>query len=182
MSRPFQGVGISLRREHYGDILDTQRRADWLEIQPENFMGLGGWNERLLRECAERWTGVPHGVALSIGGPDPLSEGYLGPLAKLVRVLDPPYFSEHACYSSAMGIQFHDLLPLPFHDETVKHTAGRARQVVANGRPIRQLRRRDRCRDTLGIIRLTQINSRCGVWAYCLAAACEGAWELRVAA
>lgn len=130
MSRRHAGVGISLRQPHYDAILASDRRVDWLEIQPENFMGTGGRPARALEQCLERWTVVPHGVALSIGGPDPLAEEYLAPLEKLLARVDPPYFSEHICYSSAHGVQFHDLLPLPFTDEAVHHVAKRARQVV----------------------------------------------------
>src|SRR5262245_30171815 len=129
MNRPLQGVGIGLRRQHYDEVLTTSRRIDWLEIVPENFMARGGRDADVLAQCAERWPGIAHGVALSLGGPDPLSEAYLGPLDALLQRLDPPYFSEHVCYSAAHGVVFHDLLPLPFVDEAVRHVSDRMRAV-----------------------------------------------------
>jgi uncharacterized protein len=121
------GIGISLRREHYDDVLRTTRRIDWLEIQPENFMGIGGWVPAFLDQCRERWTIVPHGVALSLGGPEPPSEDYLVPLSHLMQRIDAPYFSEHACYSAIDGMAFHELLPLPFSAEAARHLGRRAR-------------------------------------------------------
>ena len=50
-----QGIGLGLRRSFAEDLLTTSRRVDWLEITPENWMGLGGWREDIFRRCAERW-------------------------------------------------------------------------------------------------------------------------------
>jgi uncharacterized protein (UPF0276 family) len=130
------GAGIGLRRSFYESLPSTQRTVDWLEIIPENFLALGGRSQRALDACAERWTVLPHGVGLNIGGPDPLDEEYLSGLAALVRRVDSPFFSDHLCYSRLGGVYLHDLLPLPFNEETVEHVVPRVREVVARvGRP-----------------------------------------------
>ena len=49
------GVGIGLRRPHLLDLLATERRVDWLEIIPENYLGRGGAASRTLDACRERW-------------------------------------------------------------------------------------------------------------------------------
>jgi uncharacterized protein (UPF0276 family) len=123
-----QGVGIGLRRALYADLLRTSRRVDWLEIVPENFMGLGRCPARVLDRCLERWPVISHGVALSVGGSDPM-EPYLDALAPLLRRLGAPFFSDHLCYASVGGEQSFDLLPLPFTEEAVNHAARRARDV-----------------------------------------------------
>ncbi len=102
----------------------------WLEFVPENFLTHGGARQRLLEQCAERWTMVPHGVALSVGGPDPLAGDYVRRLKNLARKVKAPYFSDHLCFSSAHGYAFHDLLPLPFSDEAADWAAARARMAA----------------------------------------------------
>lgn len=122
------GVGIGLRRDFYGEILKTARKVDWLEIIAENFMELGGRPKHMIEQCAERWPIVAHGVALSVGGPDPFIT-YVDALKPLLRRLDVPFFSDHLCYASIGGHPTFDLLPLPFHDDAVRHVARRARAV-----------------------------------------------------
>lgn len=136
MALELRGVGIGLRRQFHDEILRTSRRIDWLEIIAENFMGLGGRPQYVLAQCRERWPIVPHGVALSVGGPDSMDR-YLEVLGPLLDDLDAPFFSEHLCYASIGGTQSFDLLPLPFHEEAVAHAARRARNVAERlGRPL----------------------------------------------
>lgn len=137
MVMTLNGVGIGLRREHFDAILATERRIDWLEIIPENFMANGGRGTRTLLDCQQRWAIGAHGVALSLGGPDPLNADYLDALGRLLDRLEVDEFTEHLCYAVAGGINFNDLLPLPFTSEAVEHVAGRVRRVrEVLGRPV----------------------------------------------
>lgn len=136
-ARALQGVGIGLRRAHYDTILATGRRLDWLEIAPENYVGKGGRTDRVLGECLERWPMMAHGVSLSLGGPDPLDPELLAGIKVLADRLDLPYFTEHACLARAGGAQFHDLIPVPWNEEAVRHMAARIRQAAdALERPV----------------------------------------------
>jgi uncharacterized protein (UPF0276 family) len=136
MRHELTGVGIGLRKAFHDAILKTDRTIDWLEIVAENFMGLGGRPRRVLDQCAERWPIVAHGVALSVGGPDPM-DAYVDALRPLLDRIAPPFFTDHLCYASAGGLQTFDLLPLPFHAEAVHHVARRVRAVRARlGRPV----------------------------------------------
>ncbi|MBJ6762065.1 DUF692 domain-containing protein [Myxococcaceae bacterium JPH2] len=130
------GAGIGLRRDFYEALPRTERALDWVEIIPENFLTLGGRPQRALDACRERWSVLPHGVGLNIGGPDALDEDYVSRLAALVRRVDAPFFSDHLCYSRLGGVHLHDLLPLPFTDAAVEHVVPRVREVMARvGRP-----------------------------------------------
>jgi uncharacterized protein (UPF0276 family) len=130
------GVGIGLRREFYARLPETSRALDWVEIIPENFLTLGGRPQRALDACRERWPVLPHGVALNVGGPEPLDEAYLSGLQALVERLDAPFFSDHLCYARLGGAYLYDLLPLPFSPEAVEHVVPRVREVQARvGRP-----------------------------------------------
>ncbi|MEW5853085.1 MAG: DUF692 domain-containing protein [Myxococcota bacterium] len=129
MPRKVAGHGIGLRRPYYDEVLHTSRRVDWMEITPENWLRRGGERARQLAAAAERFALVPHSVSLSIGGPDPLEDSFLDEINALCKLTDPPFWSDHLCYSSAHGIHFHDLLPLPFTREAVRHTVQRIEQV-----------------------------------------------------
>ncbi len=127
LSSEIRGVGIGLRRPHFQALLDTDRQIDFLELIPEVFLGVGGHTQRMLHALRERFRLVPHGVSLSLGGPDPLRAEGLTARARLCRELDAPFFSDHVCLSSIDGIETFDLLPLPFHEAAAEHVASRCR-------------------------------------------------------
>jgi len=70
-----------------------------------------------------------HGVSLSIGSTDPLNLVYLKQLAATARRFEPAWISDHLCWTGVGGRNLHDLMPLPYTDEVVRHVAGRIRQV-----------------------------------------------------
>ena len=123
------GVGVGLRREHFGSILQTERTIDWLEIVPENYVGAGGQARRMLSQCLERWDMVAHGVSTSLGGRDPFDEAYVAGLRRLLDEMGAAYYTDHLCYAAIDGVTYHDLLPLPFTEEAVKHCAARIREL-----------------------------------------------------
>ena len=103
--------------------------VDWFEILSENYMVPGGKPLRMLdRVCAERPV-VLHGVSLNVGSVDPLDDRYLDDLAELVRRTEPRWVSDHLCWTGVGGHNLHDLVPLPYSEESVRHVAGRVRQV-----------------------------------------------------
>jgi uncharacterized protein (UPF0276 family) len=129
MTRAIQGVGIGLRLDYAEELLKTQRQVDFIEVVPENWVRFGGKRRRLLEAAAERWPAVPHSVSLSIGGEDPLDEGFVEAVGGLCCQLRAPFYSDHLCYSAVNGGQLHDLLPLPFTQEVVEHVVRRVGQV-----------------------------------------------------
>jgi len=82
-----------------------------------------------LSKLRSRYRVVPHGVSLSIGASAPLDRDYLARLKLLVDRIDPPWFSDHLCWSGVAGVHLHDLLPLPFTRQAVEHVSARAREV-----------------------------------------------------
>ncbi|MGH7915791.1 MAG: MNIO family bufferin maturase [Candidatus Binataceae bacterium] len=128
------GFGVGLRRPHYARILeqhpaDAARPLDWIEVISENFMVEGGRPLQVLEGARARYPVVMHGVSLSIGSSDPLNRDYLSALRTLARRIEPAWVSDHLCWTSVDGRNLHDLLPLPYTEEAVRHVAGRIREV-----------------------------------------------------
>ncbi|MFT7175408.1 MAG: hypothetical protein ACJAUG_001409, partial [Halioglobus sp.] len=71
--RELQGAGLGLRRALLGPLLSMQHDSvDFMEVAPENWIGVGGRFGKQFRELAERYTIGFHGLSLDIGGPDPI--------------------------------------------------------------------------------------------------------------
>lgn len=126
---PDLGVGLGLRAPHYQEILAEKHPIGFFEAISENYMSGAKKPLYFLDAIRERYPVVLHGVALSIGGPDELDRDYLFQLKALVDRVDPPWVTDHFCFSKVLGSHVHDLLPLPYTEEMVKRVAERARQV-----------------------------------------------------
>jgi len=126
---PHLGHGVGLRTVHYPHVLERTVRADWFEVISENFMIAGGRPLQILEKARELAPVVLHGVSLNIGGTDPLRQDYLAELETLIRRFAPAWVSDHLCWGAIDGRFIHDLLPLPYTEEAVRHVAARIRQV-----------------------------------------------------
>jgi uncharacterized protein (UPF0276 family) len=102
---------------------------DWFEAISENFMVDGGRPLEVLEGVRNNYPIVLHGVSLSIGSADPLNRDYLEKLATLARRFEPAWISDHLCWTGVGGRNLHDLLPLPYTEEVVRHVVSRVREV-----------------------------------------------------
>lgn len=133
---PNLGIGLGLRRELAAETLASRNRIDWLELVPENYMGLGGACRERLESARDKFPLVTHGINLSIGSTDDLNSEYLSKLKKLLDLIDAPWFSDHLCFTSCDGIYMQDLLPVPRSKEAIKLIAEKIKRVQATiGRP-----------------------------------------------
>jgi len=123
------GFGVGLRRPHYVHILEQHPPMDWFEVISENFMVEGGRPLEVLEGVRTHYPVVMHGVSLSIGSSDPLNRTYLETLRAAARRFEPAWVSDHLCWTGVGGRNLHDLLPLPYTEETVSHVSRRIRQV-----------------------------------------------------
>lgn len=128
-SLPCLGYGLGLRSAYYQQILEQAPDVDWFEVISENFMVPGGKALYYLDAIAERYPLVMHGVSLSIGGPHALDRDYLIHLKQLAERVKPAWISDHLCWSRGNAHQLHDLLPLPYTEESLEYIAGRVAQV-----------------------------------------------------
>lgn len=138
------GFGLGLRPDHYHDFLatpsqdergtdvpgrDASSRVDWLELVSENYLVPGGKPLAMLDAIRADYPVALHGVSLSIGSTDPLDRDYLTRLKALAARCEPMWVSDHLCWTGVGGRNSHDLLPLPYSEEALRHVVARVRQV-----------------------------------------------------
>jgi len=126
---PDLGIGVGLRTVHYGHLLEHWPDVGWFEIISENYMQTAGRPLYFLDQIAERYPIVMHGVSMSIGSTDPLDMSYLAELKGLRERTGALWVSDHLCWTGVAGRNTHDLLPMPYTEEALRHTAERVRQV-----------------------------------------------------
>ena len=126
---PKLGLGVGLRASHFGHITTQWPQVDWFEAISENFIDSGGRPGYIIRQVAERYPIVLHGVSMSIGSSDPLDRDYLLKLKRLAEDVKARWISDHLCWTGTLGINSHDLLPLPLNEQTLRHVASRVIQV-----------------------------------------------------
>jgi len=124
-----EGAGLGLRRNLMDDLITAAPgRVDFLEVAPENWIGVGGPMGRDFRAFTERFPFVCHGLSLSIGSPAPLDEALLQNIRDFLDTHGIRLYTEHLSYCSDDG-HLYDLLPIPFTEEAVHYVAGRVRRA-----------------------------------------------------
>lgn len=129
VTRPCLGFGLGLRKDHYEPILSERPPVDWFEVITENYLMPGGKPIDYLERIRALYPMVMHGVSLSIGSTDELNWDYLEQVKALAKRIEPHWISDHLCWTGVEPINMHDLFPLPYTEEVIRHVAGRVRQV-----------------------------------------------------
>ncbi len=128
-SSPIVGAGIGLRRGLFGDLRQADPGAfDFMEVAPENWIGVGGRFKRGFQWFAERYPMVCHGLSLSLGGPEPLDRDLLRAIRAFMDDYGIAWYSEHLSACTDHG-HLYDLMPIPFTDDAVRYVADRILQV-----------------------------------------------------
>lgn len=123
------GAGLGLRRDLMDDLESAATgRVDFMEVAPENWIGVGGRMGRQLRAFTERFPFVCHGLSLSIGSSAPLDETLLIDIRTFLDEHGIRRYTEHLSYCSDDG-HLYDLLPIPFTEEAVHYVAARVRRA-----------------------------------------------------
>lgn len=121
--------GIGLRFEHIDRILKEQPNIPWLEVLSDNYLNPNSVQQDYLLSIAELYPLSLHGVGMSIGSVDPFNEDYFSLLKALIDRVNPERVSDHLCWTAVHGMVTHDLIPLPYTDETIRYVAGRIREA-----------------------------------------------------
>ncbi|MEE9142560.1 MAG: DUF692 domain-containing protein [Gammaproteobacteria bacterium] len=126
---PVRGAGLGLRRSLLQPLQDSPpERVDFLELAPENWIGVGGTLGKQLRYFTERYPFVVHGLSLSIGSPAALDEDFVLRVRDFLDEHQIRFYTEHLSYCSDDG-HLYDLMPIPFTQEAVHYVAERIRRV-----------------------------------------------------
>jgi len=128
-SYPVQGAGLGLRRSLLGSLANlTTADVDFMEVAPENWIGLGGRFGKQFREYTEKFPFVCHGLSLSIGAPAPLDYSLIKSIKSFLDEHHIHAYTEHLSYCSDEG-HMYDLMPIPFTEEAVYYVANRIKEV-----------------------------------------------------
>jgi uncharacterized protein (UPF0276 family) len=123
-------VGLGFRAALAEELLARESTgAAFLEIAPENYLGVGGKRGRLLAMARERWPVVSHGLCGDFAGAAVVDDEFLLAVKGFLRVNGARWYSDHLCLTHVAGAETHDLLPLPFTPEAIARASARIREV-----------------------------------------------------
>jgi uncharacterized protein (UPF0276 family) len=123
-------VGIGFRKDFARDFLSgSALKPDFIEVAPENWIGVGGFWKKKLDEAIEKYPLFTHGLSLSIGSPDELDFELLKGVKQFLHDTNAKVYSEHLSYSKCDNAHVYDLLPIPFTADAVKHISKRIQTV-----------------------------------------------------
>lgn len=115
-----QLIGVSLKTPHYRQFLEEKPPIGWLEVHSENFFTAGSNALSNLIALSKLYPISLHGIGLSLGSASGVQMAHLERLAKLIELVKPKFVSEHLSWGYINGVYMHDLLPVPYTDESLK--------------------------------------------------------------
>jgi len=121
-------VGVGLKPQYVSALMADPTKVDFAEVHAENYM-IPGPRSDLLVDMSRNWPVSIHGVALSLGGEDPLDRIHLSRLKRLVDTVNPALFSEHVAWSRHGDTYFNDLLPVPYNRQSLTRLCDRVHEV-----------------------------------------------------
>ncbi len=125
-----QNIGIGFRKDFAEEFLNSSDlNPAFIELAPENWIGMGGYWKKLLMKAAEKYPITCHGLSLSIGSPDELDVDFVKQVKQFLNEYQVKVYSEHLSYSKCDNAHLYDLLPIPFREDAVKHIVSRIKQV-----------------------------------------------------
>jgi uncharacterized protein (UPF0276 family) len=125
-----QYTGVGFRKDFAEEFLSTDvLKPSFIELAPENWIGMGGYWKKLLDKAAEKYPITCHGLSLSIGSPDEVDVAFVKQVKEFLKRYDVKVYSEHLSYSKCDNAHLYDLLPIPFRKDAVKHIVKHIKQV-----------------------------------------------------
>ncbi|MCE3228062.1 MAG: hypothetical protein K0S32_2613 [Bacteroidetes bacterium] len=125
-----QYTGLGFRKDFAEDLITSEvLKPSFIEMAPENWIGMGGYWKKQLDKAAEKFPITCHGLSLSIGSPDELDVEFVKQVKKFLKQYNVKIYSEHLSYSKCDNAHLYDLLPIPFRKDAVKHIVERIKTV-----------------------------------------------------
>ena len=121
--------GLGYRRELSAEILVHLQELDMLEVIMDDYFP---WYGRALSELEFLSSQIPillHGVSLGLASTFEPSQKVLKSIQKIVKKIQPEYWSEHLSFVRAGGIEIGHLTSPPYNETTIKATINNLKQV-----------------------------------------------------
>ncbi len=165
-----RGAGVGLRGCHMAQVLEHGTDVPWFELLADNHLAAGGVGAARLAALVGGWPLTLHCVGMNLGGVDPLDRAYVEGIARLARRTGAAWVSDHLCFTACHGRHYHDLLPLPYTEQTLAHVAARVHEVQEQlGQPLvvenvsAYLRYRESVFDEAGFLAELAARTGCGI-------------------
>ncbi|MFL9481445.1 DUF692 domain-containing protein [Chitinophagaceae bacterium LWZ2-11] len=125
-----QFAGIGFRKDFAAEFLERNiLQPSFIEVAPENWMGLGGYWKKIFKKVTEQYPLTLHGLSLSIGSNDEPDWDFLHLLKAFIKEYDVQVYSEHLSFSKCDNAHLYELLPIPFREEAVHHISRKINRV-----------------------------------------------------
>ncbi len=113
-------VGIGYRKDFADEFLSSAvLKPDFIEVAPENWMGIGGYWKRELKKVLEKYPLYCHGLSLSVGSPEGIEVDFVKKVKAFLDETQAVLYSEHLTFSKVDNAHLYDLLPIPFTQEAI---------------------------------------------------------------
>ena len=123
-------VGIGYRKEFSKQFLQSSElQPDFIEVAPENWMGIGGYWKQQLNAVRKQYPLFLHGLSLSVGSPDGIDLQFVKKLKRFIDETDATLYSEHLSFTSTNNAHLYDLLPIPFTNQALNRVVSNIKQV-----------------------------------------------------
>lgn len=117
-------VGIGYRKDFADEFLNsTVLKPDFIEVAPENWMGIGGYWKRGLKKVLEKYPLYCHGLSLSVGSPEGIEVDFVKRVKAFLDETGVVLYSEHLTFSKVDNAHLYDLLPIPFTQEAINRVS-----------------------------------------------------------
>lgn len=125
-----QHTGIGFRKDFSDAFIEEGiLTPSFIEVAPENWMGIGGYWKKVFDKVAEKYPVTLHGLSLSIGSPDELDYDFLKEVKAFIERYNVRVYSEHLSFSKCNNAHLYDLLPIPFRKDAVAHISDKIKKV-----------------------------------------------------
>lgn len=123
-------VGIGYRKEFSKTFLNTDiLQPDFVEVAPENWLGVGGYWKKELKQVLEKYPLYCHGLSLSVGSPEGIDKDFVKQVKQFLEDTQAVLYSEHLTFSKVDNAHLYDLLPIPFTQEAIERVSENILQV-----------------------------------------------------
>jgi len=123
-------VGIGYRKEFSKTFLNTDvLQPDFVEVASENWLGVGGYWKKELKQVLEKYPLYCHGLSLSVGSPEGIDIGFVKQVKQFLEDTQAVLYSEHLTFSKVDNAHLYDLLPIPFTQEAIERVSENILQV-----------------------------------------------------